>query len=148
MPDAGEREYRFGAGLEPRDQRGEVLPVPEVVRWEISDERRPRVAEAAVDRRAQPSVRRAAEIADAPPGERIAGLAAGLGVVTFTGPQGAGFFKGGHNDSTANMLVCLERGKRCVLILSNDVRSEKEIPAMVEAILGPTGLPWKWEYSQ
>ena len=86
--------------------------------------------------------------AEAPPGKRWKGLAAGLGLITFTGPQGRGFFKGGHNNSTANMLVCLERGRRCVLILSNDVRSEKEIPAMVERILGPTGLPWKWEYSQ
>jgi hypothetical protein len=82
-----------------------------------------------------------------PPKKQWKGLAAGLGLVTFEGPQGRGFFKGGHNDSTANMLVCLERGRRCVLILSNDVRSEKEIPAMVESILGPTGLPWKWEYS-
>lgn len=84
---------------------------------------------------------------EAPPEKRWKGLAAGLGLITFDGPQGRGFFKGGHNDSTANMLVCLERGRRCVLILSNDVRSEKEIPAMVESILGPTGLPWKWEYS-
>jgi hypothetical protein len=84
---------------------------------------------------------------EAPPEKRWKDLAAGIGLVTFNGPQGRGFFKGGHNDSTANMLVCLERGKRCVLILSNDVRSEKEIPGMVESLLGPTGLPWKWEYS-
>ena len=86
--------------------------------------------------------------AEAPPDKRWKGLAAGLGLVTFEGPQGRGFFKGGHNDSTANMLVCLERGKRCLLILSNDVRSEKEIPEIVESILGQTGLPGKWEYSQ
>ena len=85
---------------------------------------------------------------DLPPEKRWKDLAAGIGLVSFKGPQGPGFFKGGHNDSTANMLICLERGKRCVLILSNDVRSEKEIPAMVESTLGPTGLPWKWEYSQ
>lgn len=84
---------------------------------------------------------------EAVPEKRWKDLAAGIGLVAFNGPQGRGFFKGGHNDSTANMVVCLERGKRCVLILSNDVRSEKEIPAMVESILGPTGLPWKWEYS-
>jgi len=85
---------------------------------------------------------------EAPPEKRWKGLAAGIGLLTFDGPQGRGFFKGGHNDSTANMLVCLERKRRCVVILSNDVRSEKEIPAMVESILGPTGLPWKWEYSE
>ena len=85
-------------------------------------------------------------IPEAPPGQRWPGLAAGLGVVTFVGPQGRGFFKGGHNDSTGNMMVCLERRRRCVVILSNDVRAETAFPALVEAILGPTGLPWAWEY--
>ena len=81
-----------------------------------------------------------------PPAERWKQLAAGLGVVTFTGPQGRGFFKGGHNDSTANMWACVERGRRCVVVLSNDVRAEKAFPRLVDAILGKTGLPWAWEY--
>jgi len=84
---------------------------------------------------------------EAPAADRWPGLAAGLGVVTFNGPQGRGFFKGGHNDSTANMWACLERRRRCVVILSNDVRAEAAFPALVESILGETGLPWKWEYS-
>ncbi|HEX2764337.1 MAG TPA: hypothetical protein VHM92_10935 [Allosphingosinicella sp.] len=83
---------------------------------------------------------------DAPAARRSKGLAAGLGVLTFTGPQGRGFFKGGHNDSTGNIWVCLERGQRCVVILSNDVRAEAAFPALVESILGPTGLPWRCEY--
>ena len=74
------------------------------------------------------------------------GLGAGLGVIAFQGPQGAGFFKGGHNDSTANMWVCLEARKRCVVVLSNDVRAEPAFPALVRSILGETGLPWAWEY--
>ncbi len=73
-------------------------------------------------------------------------LGAGLGVVAFKGPQGDGFFKGGHNDFTANTWVCLERGKRCVVILANDVRAEAAFPALVASILGETGLPWAWEY--
>lgn len=83
---------------------------------------------------------------EAAAGARWKGLAAGLGVVTFSGPQGRGFFKGGHNDSTGNMWVCLEKGRRCVVILANDVRAEAAFPALVESILGPTGLPWRWEY--
>jgi CubicO group peptidase (beta-lactamase class C family) len=83
---------------------------------------------------------------EAPPAERWKGLAAGLGVVTFAGPQGRGFFKGGHNDSTANMWACVEKGRRCVVVLSNDVRAEKAFPKLVDAILGDTGLPWRWEY--
>ena len=83
----------------------------------------------------------------APPAQRWKGLAAGLGVITFTGPQGRGFFKGGHNDSTANLWVCLEKGRRCVVLLSNDVRAETAFPKLVDSILGDTGLPWLWEYS-
>ena len=85
-------------------------------------------------------------VPEAPPAERWKHLSAGLGVVTFEGPQGRGFFKGGHNDSTGNMWVCLERGRRCVVLLANDVRAEAAFPRLVETTLGPTGLPWGWEY--
>jgi CubicO group peptidase (beta-lactamase class C family) len=74
------------------------------------------------------------------------GAKAAMGVITFKGPQGPGFFKGGHNDSTANTMVCLERQQRCVLIMSNDVRAERKFPALVETLIGPTGTPWRWEY--
>ena len=86
--------------------------------------------------------------AELPPPARHAGLAAALGVVTFTGPQGAGFFKGGHNDTTANMLVCVERRRRCVVLLSNDVRAEALFPEIVQRLLGESGMPWSWEYGQ
>ncbi|WP_218018080.1 serine hydrolase domain-containing protein [Sphingomonas azotifigens] len=82
---------------------------------------------------------------DAPPSERTNARAA-LGVIAFKGPQGAGWLKGGHNDVTANTLVCLERGRRCVLILGNDVRIERAFPALVRAALGETGVPYRWEY--
>ncbi len=84
--------------------------------------------------------------ADLPPAQRHKGLAAGLGVVAFTGPQGRGFFKGGHNDSTGNMWVGIERGRRSVVLLANDVRAEAAFPDLVRAALGETGMPWKWEY--
>jgi CubicO group peptidase (beta-lactamase class C family) len=83
-----------------------------------------------------------------PPAQRRADLAAGLGVVVFDGPQGTGFFKGGHNDSTGNTWVCVKAGKRCVVILSNDVRAERAFPRLVEFILGETGAPWRWEYGE
>jgi CubicO group peptidase (beta-lactamase class C family) len=81
-----------------------------------------------------------------PPERRRTDFQAGLGVVTFAGPQGPGFFKGGHNDSTGNTLVCVERGRRCVVILSNDVRSEPGFAGLVAFILGETGVPYDWEY--
>lgn len=73
-------------------------------------------------------------------------LAAGLGVITFGGPQGRGFFKGGHNDTTGNMWVCLEKGRRCVVLMANDVRAEAAFPSIVRLVLGDTGVPWAWEY--
>jgi CubicO group peptidase (beta-lactamase class C family) len=81
-----------------------------------------------------------------PADARIKDLAAGLGVITFKGPDGRGFFKGGHNDSTGNMWVCMEIRKRCVVILSNDVRAEQLFPAIAKTVLGSTGMPWAWEY--
>jgi CubicO group peptidase (beta-lactamase class C family) len=73
-------------------------------------------------------------------------LAAGLGVVVFDGPQGHGFFKGGHDGQTANTMVCIEASRRCVIILSNDVRAEAGFADLVHFILGDTGVPYDWEY--
>ncbi|WP_447931044.1 serine hydrolase domain-containing protein [Sphingopyxis fribergensis] len=81
---------------------------------------------------------------DAPAAEQSAGIASSVGLITFTGPQGTAFFRGGHNDSTGNTLVCLEKGERCVLIMSNDVRAEAAFPMIVRDILGDTGAPWRW----
>lgn len=81
-----------------------------------------------------------------PPQQRRRDLAAGLGVVVFEGPQGRGFFKGGHNETTANTWVCVEARRRCVVILSNDVRSEPRFPQLVRFVLGDTGVPYDWEY--
>lgn len=74
------------------------------------------------------------------------GLAAGLGVVTFHGPGGPAWFKGGHNDTTANLVICQERRLRCVVMLANDVRAERLYPELAGMVLGATGMPWEWEY--
>jgi CubicO group peptidase (beta-lactamase class C family) len=81
-----------------------------------------------------------------PPAQRRADLAAGLGVIVFDGPQGPAFFKGGHNDSTGNTWVCVEKRRSCVVLLGNDVRAEALYPGIVKFILGETGAPWRWEY--
>ena len=72
-------------------------------------------------------------------------LSAGLGLVTFEGPFGPAFFKGGHDDGTANQAICVEKGRRCVLFLSNDVRAESLYQRLTEATLGDPGMPWSWE---
>jgi CubicO group peptidase (beta-lactamase class C family) len=83
---------------------------------------------------------------DLPVSEQRKDLYAGLGVVVFDGPQGHGFYKGGHDGATANSVVCMEAGQRCVVILSNDVRSEAGFAELVRFILGDTGVPYDWEY--
>jgi CubicO group peptidase (beta-lactamase class C family) len=73
-------------------------------------------------------------------------LAAGLGLVTFEDATGPAFFKGGHNDWTGNMVLCLRSEQRCVVMLANDVRAERIYPALARFILGDTKMPWHWEY--
>ena len=73
-------------------------------------------------------------------------LAAGLGLVTFMDASGPAWFKGGHNDWTGNMVICLERGQRCVVMLANDVRAERIYPDVARLVLGETRMPWTWEY--
>lgn len=74
-------------------------------------------------------------------------LAAGLGVVVFDGPQGHAFFKGGHNDITDNHVVCVEKGQRCVVLLTNSGVGARIFPPLVKAALGEVGVPWGWEYN-
>ena len=74
------------------------------------------------------------------------GLSAGLGLVTFRDTGGPAWFKVGHNDWTGNLVVCLETGRRCVVLLANDVRAERIYPEIVRAVLGETRMPWRWEY--
>jgi len=73
-------------------------------------------------------------------------LAAGVGLVTFRDTTGPAFFKGGHDDGTGNMVVCLETPQRCVVLLSNDVRAERIFPEVAKLVLGKTKMPWYWEY--
>ncbi len=74
------------------------------------------------------------------------GLATGLGLVTFRNEDGPAWFKGGHNDWTGNMVIGLESGRRCLVLLANDVRAERIYPELALAILGDMGMPWTWEY--
>jgi CubicO group peptidase (beta-lactamase class C family) len=83
---------------------------------------------------------------DLPTNEQRKDLAAGLGCVVFDGPQGHGFYKGGHDGQTANTMVFMDSGQRCVVILSNDVRAEAGFSELVSLILGETGVPYDWEY--
>lgn len=84
-------------------------------------------------------------IKDNPDNAKI-GLAAGLGVVVYDGPQGHAFFKGGHNDITDNHVGCVEKGKRCVVLFSNSGVGQRLYPTLAKSVLGDLGTPWAWEY--
>lgn len=75
-------------------------------------------------------------------------LAAGLSVITYNNGQGLTWSKGGHNPWTANLVVCQEWKKRCLVMLSNSVRAELIYPQIVELVLGETGAPWWWYYPE
>jgi CubicO group peptidase (beta-lactamase class C family) len=83
---------------------------------------------------------------EVPLSQRRSDLQAGLGVVTFNGPQGPGFYKGGHDSQAASSMVCLEKTQRCLVLLSNDVRAEAGFGQLVGQILGETDVPYDWEY--
>lgn len=82
--------------------------------------------------------------AELPADQRRKNFGSALSVVVFDGPQGRAFHRGGHNDTTGNTWLCIEASKRCIVILSNDVRSEAAFPALARFILGDTGAPYDW----
>jgi CubicO group peptidase (beta-lactamase class C family) len=86
-------------------------------------------------------------LTDDNPANAKIGLAAGISVIVFDGPQGHVFIKGGHNDITDNLMVCVERGQRCVVMLTNSGVGARLFPPLVKATLGDVGVPWTWEYN-
>ena len=93
------------------------------------------------------SLRQFPTLSDAPgPGNAAIGLAAALGVVAFNDSSGAAWYKGGHNDTTGNLVICLEHKQRCLVMLANDVRAERIYPELARLVLGETRMPWAWEY--
>jgi CubicO group peptidase (beta-lactamase class C family) len=72
-------------------------------------------------------------------------LGYGLGWGVFETPFGHAFFKEGHDDGTANYALCVEPRRACILVMSNDVRTEGILKPLVDDLMGPTNLPWKWE---
>ena len=72
-------------------------------------------------------------------------LSYAMGVGTFQSPQGPAWFKEGHDDGTSNLLVCLERSRECMLVLSNSNNAESIFPYLLQSTLGQTCFPWFWD---
>ena len=74
------------------------------------------------------------------------GLAYGVGwgLLTHT-PYGPAFFKEGHGDGAQNYMICFERGKSCMILLTNSDNGEFAFRPLLKKILGDNVTPWEWE---
>ncbi|MGO9337781.1 MAG: serine hydrolase domain-containing protein [Terracidiphilus sp.] len=74
------------------------------------------------------------------------GLAYGVGWGLLTKTKfGPAFFKEGHGDGAQNYMICFERSKSCMIVLTNSDNGELVFRPLFETILGDTVTPWEWE---
>jgi CubicO group peptidase (beta-lactamase class C family) len=73
------------------------------------------------------------------------GLGYGLGWGVFETPYGQAFFKEGHDEGTANYVLCVEPRRSCIVMLANDVRAERIFVPLVRRLFGEVNLPADWE---
>jgi CubicO group peptidase (beta-lactamase class C family) len=74
------------------------------------------------------------------------GLAYGVGWGLLTKTKfGPAFFKEGHGDGAQNYMICFERKKSCMIVLTNSDNGELAFRPLFETILGDTVTPWEWE---
>ncbi len=71
-------------------------------------------------------------------------LSYALGWLVYRTPRGRAWSKGGHDDGTNNLALCVADGRRCLVILSNSSNGEGIFKYLADAALGPTCLPWFW----
>ena len=72
-------------------------------------------------------------------------LSYGLGWGLFQSPYGAAFFKEGHDDGWNNYALCLDEARRCIVLMANSSNGESIFLYIVDALMGETNLPWRWE---
>ena len=85
---------------------------------------------------------------DEPPGAEAAavGLAYGMGWGLLTKTAfGPAFFKEGHGDGAQNYMICFERSRACMILLTNSDNGELAFRPLLEKIFGDTVTPWEWE---
>jgi CubicO group peptidase (beta-lactamase class C family) len=74
------------------------------------------------------------------------GLAYGVGWGLLTHTRfGPAFFKEGHGDGAQNYIICFERQKACMIVLTNSDNGELAFRPLLETLLGDTVTPWEWE---
>ncbi len=74
------------------------------------------------------------------------GLAYGVGWVLLTRtPFGPAFLKQGHGDGAQNYMICFEKRKACMILLTNSDNGEFAFRPLMEKLFGNTVTPWEWE---
>ena len=77
---------------------------------------------------------------------RRLGLAYGVGWGLLTRTRfGPAFFKEGHGDGAQTYMICFERRRACMILLTNSDNGELAFRPLMETILGNTVTPWEWE---
>jgi CubicO group peptidase (beta-lactamase class C family) len=77
---------------------------------------------------------------------REVGLAYGVGWGVLTHTRfGPAFFKEGHGDGAQNYMICFQRRKSCMILLTNSDNGELAFRPLLETVFGDTVTPWEWE---
>jgi CubicO group peptidase (beta-lactamase class C family) len=76
---------------------------------------------------------------------KLIALGYGLGWGVFETPYGHAFFKEGHDEGTANYVLCVQPKQACIVMLANDVRAERIFVPLVRRLFGEVNLPADWE---
>jgi CubicO group peptidase (beta-lactamase class C family) len=72
-------------------------------------------------------------------------LSYGLGWGLFWTPYGKAFFKEGHDEGWRHYVVCFDRPKAGMLIMTNSSNGEDSYDALLRAVLADTFTPLEWE---
>ena len=72
-------------------------------------------------------------------------LSYGIGWGVFQTPYGRAVFKEGHDDGWENHVVCFDRRRTCLVLMSNSSNGDKTFRNLLEFIIGDKYTPWEWE---
>jgi CubicO group peptidase (beta-lactamase class C family) len=72
-------------------------------------------------------------------------LSSGLGWGLYRSPYGMAFFKGGHDDGWRHYVVCFDKPKSGILIMTNSSNGDNIFTSLLEDLLRNTFTPIEWE---
>ena len=72
-------------------------------------------------------------------------LSSGLGWGVYRTPYGTAFFKGGHDDGWRHYVVCFDRPKAGILIMTNSSNGDTIYGSLLEELLRNSFTPLEWE---